>query len=504
MVRPGRQILPALIAAALLISAPGLAIEPVIVSYDNPDDRALNGSFPRLEIRTVDDTVLVVWEESSAIWGRRVSSSGTPLAPRFQISPEGGPFRRSGRPSLAYAEGHDLFFVVWSADDDNQPLAENEFEIFGQLIDGSNDALVGDCLRISEMGPDGDPDYDAEKPDVVFNPTEDEFYVVWQGDDDIFPLVDDEFEIWGLRLDAGTGILITPALRVSNMGPIDRDEYDAIEPQVAYNPTDNEYLVVWSGDHDVGGLIDGEFEIFAQRVAANGLQTGDDDVRISDLGGTGHASFDAHRPAVHYHPGEHRYLVVWDGDDSTGPLVESEEEIFGQFIEATSLVGQGINDFRISFAGPDGDLRFSARSAQLAYDTVEDEFFVIWHSDDDSGMVWDEFEIWGQRIDGASSRPVGARGTRLTRFGPPMNRQYWANLPDVIYVPSKAMYLSVLTAESDQPPLQEGEFEVYSLEIESRSIFSDGFESGDTGPWSMSSGSGRRPPRPEATSLRID
>jgi DNA-binding response OmpR family regulator len=32
----------------------------------------------------------------------------------------------------------------------------------------------------------------------------------------------------------------------------------------------NEYLVVWQGDDDTGSLVDNEFEVFGQRLAANG------------------------------------------------------------------------------------------------------------------------------------------------------------------------------------------------------------------------------------------
>jgi hypothetical protein len=48
---------------------------------------------------------------------------------------------------------------------------------------------------------------------------------------------------------------------------------------VAYNSVDHEYLVVWSGDDNVGGLIDGEDEIFGRRLGvlpfADGFESGD-------------------------------------------------------------------------------------------------------------------------------------------------------------------------------------------------------------------------------------
>ena len=39
-------------------------------------------------------------------------------------------------------------------------------------------------------------------------------------------------------------------------------------PHVAFSPTSNEYLVVFEGDDDTPPLVDGESEIFGQRLDA--------------------------------------------------------------------------------------------------------------------------------------------------------------------------------------------------------------------------------------------
>lgn len=96
------------------------------------------------------------------------------------------------------------------------------------------------------------------------------------------------------------------------------------------------FLVTWHGDDDVGGLIDGEFEIFGQFLTRQGAQVGSNDFRISDLGGTGDADFDAQNAAVASSSGE--ILVVWHGDDNVGGLVDNELEIFGQKIDTSFFV----------------------------------------------------------------------------------------------------------------------------------------------------------------------
>jgi hypothetical protein len=52
------------------------------------------------------------------------------------------------------------------------------------------------------------------------------------------------------------------------MGPDDGQGFDAFSPSVVYAGQTNQALVVWQGDDNTGGLVEGEFEIFGQRVAA--------------------------------------------------------------------------------------------------------------------------------------------------------------------------------------------------------------------------------------------
>ena len=149
--------------------------------------------------------------------------------------------------------------------------------------------------------------------------------------------------------------------RISDMGddsetdPGIRDYFRAFHPAVAYNSMDNEYLVVWEGEDDTAPLVDGEFEIFGQRInAATGAEIGTD-FRISDMGDDSETDpnirndFIAANPAVAYNSMDNEYLVVWDGDDDTAPLVDNEKEIFGQ---------------RLSFVTPEGVDHFQCYAAK--------------------------------------------------------------------------------------------------------------------------------------------
>ena len=125
---------------------------------------------------------------------------------------------------------------------------------------GSND------FRISDMGGDGNASYDAHEPSVAYNATNNLYLVVWEGDDDTAPQVDEETEVFFQVVAGATGAEVGPDERISDMGTDGDIASDATEPNVAWNSTDNEFLVVWRGDEDVAPLIDGENEIFGQRL----------------------------------------------------------------------------------------------------------------------------------------------------------------------------------------------------------------------------------------------
>jgi hypothetical protein len=184
------------------------------------------------------------------------------------------------------------------------------------------------------------------------------------------------------------------------MGPDGNQSFAGRVPAVAYNASADEYLVVWHGDDDMGSLVDGEREIFGQRLdGSTGLEIGANDFRISDMGPDGEVGFFAWLPAVAYNTSADEYLVVWMGDDDMGSLVDGETEIFGQRLDGSTGLEIGANDFRISDMGPDGDIAFGVAYNALPANPRADEYLVIWVGTDDTGtMVSGEWEIFGQLI----------------------------------------------------------------------------------------------------------
>ena len=159
---------------------------------------------------------------------------------------------------------------------------------------------VGPPVQVSQMvDPINTHILDAFNSAVVYNPTAGEYLVVWEGDDMDEGRVDEEFEIFGQRLSATAAEIGTDDFRISSMGPNGSTFYDAREPDVVYNPVDDEYLVVWNADNDVPPHADQEFEVYVQRlVGATGAEIGEDDRRITSLGPPGNDNFLVTAPMV--------------------------------------------------------------------------------------------------------------------------------------------------------------------------------------------------------------
>jgi hypothetical protein len=363
--------------------------------------------------------------------------------------------------AVAYNSVYNEYLVVWEGDDNTGGLVDNEAEIFGQLLSATGGGVLTNDFRISDVGGTGNATYGANRPDVAFNSTYNQYLVVWSADDPVDGVVDGELEIWGQVLDADGGGLWDNDFRISSNGGSGNAVYDAESPAVVYNPSRDEYLVVWQGDHNTGGMVDNEYEIWAQRVYSTGILIGANE-RMSDMGGTGDALFNAFQPDVVYNSGDFEYLIVWYGDDNAGGLVDDEFEIYGQRTDE-DLVGVGANDARVSDMGGTGDLLYDAFHPSVAYNSVRNEYLVVWQGDDNvGGLVDAEFEVFSQRMD-ADMGGLGGNDFRLSDVGGVGNPDYdvwWG--PEVAYSPILDQYMVVWGGEDDLGGMVDGEWEIFA------------------------------------------
>lgn len=312
-----------------------------------------------------------------------------------------------------------------------------------------------DDFRISFMGGSGDFAFRATYPAVAYNATDDEYFVVWEGDTNSGVLLDDQYFIFGQRLDATTGNPVGGELQISAT-PITAGFIPTFIPSVAWNPANNQYLVVWAGV--TGECCEIDYEIFARRLAATGDPLAAPS-QISHMTGPpenpNEAHYDAYDAAVAYNPTAGEFLVVWSGDDGRNGRLNDEFEIHGQRLDAATGAQVGPDDFRISDAGGTGNVLSQAFAPSVAYNTIDDEYMVVWWGDDlDAGTVDGENEIYGQRLDGASGAELGTNDLRISVVGPPGDTAWFGASPDVAHDPVEDEYLVVWAApETVSSPL---------------------------------------------------
>ncbi len=494
--------------AALAGAAYPVTIDPEIGANDfrisdmGPDgDPNFSAEFPVVTHNRTLNEYLVVWAGSSdhgglvigetEIFGQFLDADGAQiLANDFRISDVGGtgePGFFGFHPDVAWNSLRNQYLVVWTANDPKDGAADDETEIWGQLLDFNGGGLGPNDFRISRMGPDGSSDFSGGPPAVTFNSTTDEYLVVWSGDHHTGGLVEGESEIWAQRVD-WSGALIGSSLRMSDMGGTGDPDYDAYRPDVAYNQREDQYLIVWYGDDNTGGLVNGEFEVYGQLITATGSGVGPNDYRLSDMGGVGDPSFDGNAPTVAYNSRNNEYLVVWSGDDNTGGLVDNEREVFSQRLTA-NLVGLGPNDYRLSDVGGIGDPDYGTFFPHVSYNAATNEYAVVWYGDDTvGGTVDDEFEVYCQLLT-SDIAGIGPNDARISDIGGLGNTVFGVDhfLPPPVSVVANSEtgeFLAVWAADDPVDGIVDNENEIFGQRVHSPTVFIDDFESADTSAWS--------------------
>jgi Ca2+-binding RTX toxin-like protein len=449
------------IVLALLSALAAAAPEPIgpnfrISEAGTDGDAERDASDPAIAYNRAADNYLVVWaaddlptDNEFEIFGQLMSANGTKLGSELRISIVGtdGDVNRTVRdPAVAYNSTANEYLVSWIADD---LPTNNENEIFGQRLSATGAEVGADDFRISSVGTDGDIGREPLDPAIAYNPAANEYLVSWQADD--LP-TDNEFEIFAQRLSATGAEVGADDFRISSVGADGDIKREPLEPAIAYNPAANEYLVAWKAD-DLP--TDEEFEIFGQRLSATGAEVGADDFRISSVGTDGDKTRDPVEPAIASSPAANEYLVSWRADDLA---TRDEDEIFAQRLSATGAE-VGMDDFRISEAGTDGDAERDASEPTLAYNSTANEYLVSWQADD--LPTNDEREIFGQRLS-ATGAEVGADDFRISTVGTEGDAEHDALDPAIAYNSKANEYL--VSWEADGLPI-DNEFEIFGQRL---------------------------------------
>ena len=231
---------------------------------------------------------------------------------------------------------------------------EGNWRIYGQWV--VNGELEDENFPISAALSN---QYD---PAIAYNSSKDEYFVLWWDDRDY---VMSGYNIYG-RVIASSGEA------GDSDCPITTAPGDQQYPDVTYNSTIGEYLVVWQD------LRHGDWDIFGRRISDNCTQL-DSGFSISRVPGL------QRYPAVAYNNADNQYLTVW-WDNRNSPI--TGEDIYGQIIFHDGTL---LNDnFPISTAeGLQG-------YPDVACNSADNEYLAVWA--DNRNAASTGFDIYAQRV----------------------------------------------------------------------------------------------------------
>ncbi|MEZ5098765.1 MAG: hypothetical protein R3C15_02970 [Thermoleophilia bacterium] len=459
-----------LVAGALAGAAAGtqpLGQDTRVSQMGADGDGAFDAQDSAIAYNSVDHEFLVVWTgdrtvglsgSEDEVFGRLLDASGQPIGTQFRISdmgPDGDAAFDAARPAVAYNPDANEYLVVWEADD-SSPLVDNESEIFGQRLSADGAEVGTNDFRISDLGTGimFPVQASAIRADVAYNPVSHEYLVVWDGDDNVAPLADDEFEVWGQRLTQTGSEVGADDFRISSLGPDGDASYWAQDAAIAVNTQTGEYLVAFSGDDDTAPLVDGELEVYVQRLSSTGAAVGTDDQRITDIGPPGETVYYGNEPDVVYSPAADEYLVAFALRDGITP--DEESEIGVQRLSAAGAE-VGTDDQVISDMGPITGSGFAV-GPSVAYNATGLEYLVAWEGVDEVDPA-NEQEIFAQRLDTSGAEVQD--DVRISDIGADGATTADAGVPAVAWNAQANEYLIAFEGDDAVAPLVDNEFETY-------------------------------------------
>jgi hypothetical protein len=331
----------ALLALLVLITGGVQAGSPAgstFLIYD--DTNYVNEAQPSIAYNSQDHEYLVVWEAGYAdssdpinptyyeIWGRRVSGSGAPLGSAFRISPA----NQGSSPDVAYSSAANEYLVVWAHD----------VGIWGQRVSASG-ALQGSVIGIAG-GASGFSFCD--QPAVAYGSEADRYLVTFR---------------YTLIGTGSTGIWVNSIQ--SNGNPdgssVEVHDHSATlmpeEPDVAYNRSRNEFLVVCQQT-----LGAGNHDIYGRRVEMTNGATpvGNAAFSITNL------SYDETVPAVAAVPTVPtvgQYLVTWQTNETFPADIRARTVSGSEALGTVHDLGiPGWGEYRPAVAGCESTYQFLA------------------------------------------------------------------------------------------------------------------------------------------------
>ena len=273
------------------------------------------------------------------------------------------------RPEMAYNSTDDEYLVIFIANTDQGPTANDEVELWAQRVSPQG-ALLGDPQLLTDVGGIGTAGQIPNQYRVIYVPSRNGYFVAYATIDSEF--ADNTFRIYGLFVDAA-GQPDGSAFQPTTGGTTVVNQRGEFSPDMAYNSVDDEILLVWERSTDIAEAV-----VFARALAAADGSPQTDEVQVDSINVF---SVDV---AVAHNPDDNQYLVHWRRGFGQATLF--------QILDADAQT-QLASDRELASPG------FFSSKSNVEYDPAAQQYLVVWaNSDLAFGMVNGAYEIFGRRV----------------------------------------------------------------------------------------------------------
>ena len=283
----------------MLTSMPSVSLSGQLLGSKIPVSTAAERQeCPAVAYNSQRNEYLVVFQSGSGesnlagpnhIYAQRLSWDGVKLGSAVQLSEIAG---WHIHPDVAYNSRDDEYLVVWQ---------NGTVDVLGQRVSGNGDLLDRNLFICTAHR-------QQNYPSVAYNPHANEYFVTW---DDFRN--NSNYDIYGRRVSA-SGVLLGTEVAIC------QEPYDQLQPEIAFRPVNNEYLVVWPDDRPTLCA-----DIYCRRVSEQGNAIGSPFAVPSTICGL-------LNPSVTFQPRSGEYLVVWANDQT--------RDIHGCHLSATGSPGR--------------------------------------------------------------------------------------------------------------------------------------------------------------------
>ena len=344
-----------LLASALLLGGATVAATAGTMSSEmTVSAQDFDEFLPQVAYNPLHQEYLVVWHDNSgfqsrSVMGRRIDRFGH-LQAEFVIAFNAT--RDSFQPAVAYDPVRDRYLVVFGRDCFGDG---SDMDVWGRLVPWSGPSGALTEFAINTWGSH------QWNPKVAYANTQQEFFVTWVNEDQSGAV---PTYVSGIRLSPLDGTAMASAMLIAS-GAEHRHS-----PEIAYNHSRNEYLIVYEMLNGVQG------DIMAVRLNAGGSILGGGEFAVAAWPDT------EEYPTVAASPEANKYLVVWHSDTPS-----DARDVYGRFVNGDGSIDGG----PVHFAWTPTNEQYPA-VASLG----DGRFFVAW--EEQYSSLSGPFGVQGQGI----------------------------------------------------------------------------------------------------------